>query len=284
MADIIPPDPNVIRANLNAPSANTPFTVREAQFYNDPSTMQVEYGISDAALMGAQAAMGHHAAAPMNPFAGIPTAASRGEFYDAIQIFANESDNFLDPEDANIYGTQGPSAGYHYDNQAKMPLSWVGPHNSSGAPAPLTDVPTSTINPDRPRTVAAGYDGGRQCLTVVFRDGTYYNYYEVSNAMWQNFKRARSKGRFIYTYLDSHPRGVADVSQLTAGARETLYRLSRTGQIKLEGRTGRQVAGGRTGSGKQRYGTKSITNPSQPTGSRGGISRGGGTGRKRGLA
>lgn len=281
---IQPPDPDVIRANLNARNANDPFTMRESLHYNDPNTMQVEYGISDQALAGAQAAMGHHAATPMNPFAGIPTAASRAEFYDAIQIFANESDVFMDPDDAAIYGAAGPSVGYHYDNQAAVPMSWTGPNNSSGAPAPITEVPTSTINPDRPRTVAAGYDPKRYCLTVVFRDGTYYNYYEVSNAMWQNFKRARSKGRFIYTYLDSHPRGVADVSQLTANARETLYRLSRTGQIKKQGLTGKQVAGGRAGSGKQRYGSKTMNNPNQPTGPRGGISRGGGTGRKRGWA
>jgi KTSC domain len=281
---IQPPDPNVIQANLNARNANDPFTMRESLFYNSEQTMQVEYGISDAALTGAQIAMGHSAAAPLTPFSGIPTAASRAEFFDAVQIFANESGNFMDPDDAYLYGNSRPNLGANYQNQYNLPNPYMGPNQTTGAPAPITEVPTSTINPDRPRTVAAGYDPSRRCLTVVFRDGTYYNYYEVTNAMWQNFKRARSKGRFIYTFLDSHPRGVADVSQLTAGARETLYRLSRTGQIKKQGLTGRQVAGGRSGSGKQKYGTKTMTNPNQPTGVRGGVSRGGGTGRKRGWA
>lgn len=284
--DIVPPDPNVIRAQLNAASASTPFTMREHSFYNSEQMMQNEYGLSDEALRGARQAMGDHGngATSANPFAGIPMAASRGEFYEAIQVFANESGNFMNPDDAWLYPAQGPSAGYHYDNQAAVPMPWVGPNNSTGVPAPLTEVPTSTINPDRPRTIAAGYDNSRQCLTVVFRDGTYYNYYNVNNATWQNFKRARSKGRYILTYLDSHPRGVADVSQLNATARESLYRLSRTGQIKRQGTTGTQKATGRKGSGKQRYGTKSNTSPSQPTGQRGGISRGGGTGRKRGSA
>jgi hypothetical protein len=101
--------------------------------------------------------------------------------------------------------------------------------------------------PERPRTIAAGYDKARQCLTVVFRDGTYYNYYEVDGRTWQNFKRAKSKGRFILTYLDSHPRGVANVSSLPSSAREALYRISRTGQIKRSGVTGNQKAGSKRG-------------------------------------
>ena len=40
-------------------------------------------------------------------------------------------------------------------------------------------------------------------MTVIFRDGTFYNYYSVSGLEWTNFKRARSKGRFIRMYLDA---------------------------------------------------------------------------------
>ena len=40
------------------------------------------------------------------------------------------------------------------------------------SPAALTDIPTSSTNVRRPRTVAAGYDEEREVLTVMFRDGT----------------------------------------------------------------------------------------------------------------
>lgn len=245
---IMPPDPNVIQANLSAASASTPFTMRESAFYNSDSTMQVEYGLSDEAYGGALQAMGQDPSAPQaSPFAAIPIAGSRGEFYEAIQIFASESDVFLHPDDAQYYGPQGPAAGYHYQNNAAIPMPWVGPNNQTGAPAPISEVPTSTTNPQRPRTVAAGYDRQRATLTVVFRDGTFYNYYEVDNRTWQNFRRARSKGRYILSYLDSHPRGVADVSTLSQPAREALYRLSRTGQIKTQGVTGKQSATSKRG-------------------------------------
>jgi hypothetical protein len=100
--------------------------------------------------------------------------------------------------------------------------------NPDRVAAPITLVPTSTTDPYRPRTVAAGYDSRTRTLTVLFRqqgradDGQPYNYYEVSNQMWQNFKRARSKGRFIYTYLDSHPRGFAEASAVTEFAKAAL--------------------------------------------------------------
>lgn len=258
---IQPPDPRAILAAMTPSQANAPLTARDAQVLHEPETMRVNYGIAESAYDDA-AAVVHPAV--HSPFTAIPVASSRGEYYEAIQIFAHESDAFMDPDDASLYPTAGPAAGYHYQNLAATPMPWTGPNGATGAPAPISDVPTSTTNPDRPRTVAAGYDKSRRCLTVVFRDGTYYNYYEVTPMQWSNFKRARSKGRFIYTYLDSHPRGVADVSALGSAAREVLYRLSRTGQIKRQGIGAGQSAKSKRG-GRGAYRTGNL----------------GGTGRKR---
>jgi len=79
--------------------------------------------------------------------------------------------------------------------------------NRIGQAAPFTEVPTKTTNPQRPRTTAAGYDPVTRTLTVSFRDGTLWNYYDVTPLEAANFRRAKSKGRFIRLYLDSKPYG-----------------------------------------------------------------------------
>ena len=56
---------------------------------------------------------------------------------------------------------------------------------------------TTSSNPDRPRTTSAGYDSKNQTLTVVFRDGTWWEYREVPPGMWEAFKGAESKGKYL---------------------------------------------------------------------------------------
>lgn len=64
--------------------------------------------------------------------------------------------------------------------------------------------PTNTVNPDRPRTLAAGYDKDSRTLRVRFRDGTPWAYYDVPPRVWRNFKRVQSPGRFINRVLNSY--------------------------------------------------------------------------------
>jgi hypothetical protein len=81
-------------------------------------------------------------------------------------------------------------------------------------------------------------------MTVVFRDGTFYNYYDVSPGEWQVFNSSYSKGKpwlnrgfkggkqeFDGMFI-SKPRGEADVSTIDPAVREQLYRVSRTQQIR----------------------------------------------------
>ena len=107
--------------------------------------------------------------------------------------------------------------------------------------APITDIPTTTSNPERPRTVAAGWEsyehrrvaGGTDdvgVLTVVFRDGTYYNYYDVGRGEWMSFRRSRSKGEFIRIFLDAKRHGDASVGAPAAAVSEIIYRIARTSQ------------------------------------------------------
>jgi hypothetical protein len=59
---------------------------------------------------------------------------------------------------------------------------------------------TPSVNPQRPRTLAAGYDPNEQILTVVFRDGIWWNYYNVPQELWNLFKSSDSPGRFMNSY------------------------------------------------------------------------------------
>jgi KTSC domain len=108
------------------------------------------------------------------------------------------------------------------------------------SPAELTEIPTSSIFPARPRTVAAGYDSSVGKLTVMFRDGTLYNYYGVDRRTWQSFVNARSKGRFIKRNLDGRIRGPAEVGSVPLAHRELMYKVARTTQIIQKGYTGKQ--------------------------------------------
>jgi KTSC domain len=65
--------------------------------------------------------------------------------------------------------------------------------------------PTASIDPKRPRTLAAGYDDRTQTLRIKFRDGDYYTYYNVAPSVWYKFTRASSPGRYINTTLNKHP-------------------------------------------------------------------------------
>lgn len=119
--------------------------------------------------------------------------------------------------------------------------------SSDYGPAPLTDKPTSSSNADRPRTLAAGYqpDPGQTNvpyenrvgkLTVMFRDGTLYNFYEVTPEEWQKFRGQVSKGPMLNRvpvpgFLLSKPHGPADLTNVSASTQEMIRQLARQAQI-----------------------------------------------------
>lgn len=125
--------------------------------------------------------------------------------------------------------------------------------DAAGGDAPAFvqwDVPTSSTNYSRPRTVAAGYDASRQTMTVVFRDGTFYNYYEVTPAEWAAFYASYSKGKpwlnrksksqAVDGLFINKPRGYAgDMSNLDPQIAQALYRVARTQQVKTQPKQGR---------------------------------------------
>lgn len=245
MMSITPPDPSVIRANLESAQANEKFTPSQMRSWNSVTRRKEDYGLDDASYLGARKLMAPQGSSNRrpSPFTAIPDATTRGEHFEAIRVFAEISPSssgwgasYL--TDDMPAGSDQPAEGFRYQNYALHP-------QEGHDPVGLSQVPTSTTNPQRPRTVAAGYDPQRKCLTVVFRDGTYYNYFEVDNRTWENFKRSYSPGKFIYTYLDQKPRGYADASDLPEYARESFYKIARTGQTIRKGVTGDQSYGSR---------------------------------------
>ncbi|CAB4128573.1 KTSC domain containing protein [uncultured Caudovirales phage] len=75
---------------------------------------------------------------------------------------------------------------------------------------------TSSSNPSRPRTLQAGYDYSSGTLTVIFRDGTWWEYKDVPESLWQGFNSAESKGKFMRSSgLDTWgDMGPADVTNM----------------------------------------------------------------------
>lgn len=216
-------------------------------------------------------------------FQGGPIAASKGEFNKATDIMADDSltmDPFYNPTE--------------YDNLAGLPMSMDTMYNKKEgwssrpfyevvdltgdlqvpgelpdtmedtSPADITLIPTSTTNPKRPRTVAAGYDEDEMKLTVVFRDGTFYNYYEVTKTEWTAFKANRSKGAIIAQMLDFKPRGYADVSSLSKKAQQAFYRFSRGSQIHNKGKeAGQTKSAYKTATQRTRATKQTGKNPSK---------------------
>jgi len=153
----------------------------------------------------------------VSPLAGLPVSGSYGDFSYAKTVLDGDWDEYW----------QDSQVGYGYKNLSTASVT----SGKDREPAPISVVPTSSTNPERPRTVAAGYDVSRNVLTVVFRDGTFYNYYNVDPGTWRAFKDAHSKGQFIARYLDYTDRGTANMKKTSIAAREQLYRVARTGQI-----------------------------------------------------
>lgn len=211
----------------------------------------------------------------ISPLAGLPVSASSGDFSFAKGVLGAATGEHGLWDDY----WEDSQAGYDYDNLAGATVTVGGQmYRRPGTAvttgrdrqaAPISLVPTSTINPERPRTVAAGYAPRQRngTLTVVFRDGTFYNYYEVDEQTWVAFKAAHSKGRFIASVLDYQPRGTANMTKSAVHAREQLYRVARSGQLVNNGQPELQFdrsLAPRVNPTKSRSRSTSVSKPSTP--------------------
>jgi hypothetical protein len=157
----------------------------------------------------------------------------------------NVSDEFYDPRDAAYYSSLDTDRVYAPVQEA----------------AALSDIPTSSSNFARPRTVAAGWKRNKEdpnagTLTVVFRDGTLWNYYDVPVDVWARFYAAYSKGPMLNKtpnegeLVANYSNGPASID-LADESMRALYRIARTSQLMYKG-TGGAQSRGTPGSAKSR--------------------------------
>lgn len=112
-------------------------------------------------------------------------------------------------------------------------------------PSKLSLKGTSTSDPLRPRTVAAGYDPRTQVMTVVFRDGTWWNYYDVPEDIWEGFEQADSKGQYLKeSGLDTwDSMGPANMGALRPNQRAMLNWVAKQSATVQKASGGRQSYG-----------------------------------------
>jgi hypothetical protein len=87
-----------------------------------------------------------------------------------------------------------------------------------------------TINPPRPRAKKIAYSREAQKLVIKFRDGTWWEYNDVSSEIWLGLKQSGSTGRYLRASgLDNwHDMGPATLDDMSPGAKE---RISQAAQI-----------------------------------------------------
>lgn len=175
----------------------------------------------------------------------------------SVNRFAEEQNMFdvIKRGEADQFGPRRPRIkgydptkpiGAQYANNSPMPIDFQGTRRggvyASGEAVntgyvdftgdeDLVQDPTTSTDVNRPRTVAAAYSPDEEKLTVVFRDNTYYNYYEVTETEWKEFKKEYSKGRYILEKLNSKPRGAATMGDVPEELLKYAYLSSRANQV-----------------------------------------------------
>jgi len=173
-----------------------------------------------------------------------------------VRQLSGEPDEFYDengvPYEAGYTADYYLRSGYETPERTQGKRSGWTYKGTPAAASALADIPTSTTNWRRPRTVAAGYDYNPETdtgvITVVFRDGTFYNYYDVPPSVWIQFHDSFSKGPMLNRKtknggqamdgkLLAYKHGPADMSNLSPTAQEFIYKVARTAQIYHRNKT-----------------------------------------------
>jgi hypothetical protein len=156
--------------------------------------------------------------------------------YDSAELVRLQS-IFSASQAASPVDYDGPGYNPYEEEDYEEPQRNGAADFSDQSPARLTDVPTSSTNVKKPRTVAAGYDPSRGVLTVMFRDGTLWNYYQISKDEWIKFHASISKGNpYINRSFLAKPQGLADLGGITDDFLSQLQLMARVSQFRYKSR------------------------------------------------
>lgn len=124
---------------------------------------------------------------PEELYSVMQSTQKQNNFDRQLQRYLDDPDNYEDPREY-------PEEDY-YDDPAQVRTPQEDIDKQTKARFSLSS--TSTTNPEKPRTLSAGYDEEKYILTVQFRDGSLWNYYDVPPEMWNEFRSVDSKGRYL---------------------------------------------------------------------------------------
>lgn len=112
-------------------------------------------------------------------------------------FFGEERDPEYDPA-GEVFGAETGRARRAIQAEDLDEISW-----DPGRAYP--QIQTRSSNPERPRTIAAGYDPKNAILRVTFRNGVTYEYLGPSPRQWSTFQRVPSPGKYINSVLEQYP-------------------------------------------------------------------------------
>lgn len=112
-------------------------------------------------------------------------------------FFGEEKGDDYDPA-GEVFGAQTGRARRAIEAESLDDIHW----DPSRA---YPQMQTRSTNPERPRTIAAGYDPKNAILRVTFRNGITYEYLGPSPRQWSAFQKAPSPGKYINTVLEQYP-------------------------------------------------------------------------------
>jgi len=148
------------------------------------------------------------------------------------------------------------------EEQGRYDVTDLDPEESEldDSPARIRIYVTSTKNPSKPRTLRAGYDYKTGTMTVVFPDGTFWNYYRITEIEWNSFKSAPSKGEWLHVNgFNNKPHGIgegmmgkANIHDLSTNMIRSLG-ASKEAQIAMHGKQSSRLGGPRVQAALQRH-------------------------------
>jgi hypothetical protein len=168
------------------------------------------------------------------------------------QLYGDRADAFLGVQET-------PKTPDWYESPQYTGSATIGDIGAAydSSPVELTERPTSSSDATRPRTLAAGYQlyvgqgkvdytERKGKLTVMFRDGTLYNFYDVSPSEWLTFKGSLSKGPLLNKdpipgQLLRHPHGPADLTNVPESVQRSIARSARVAQMVYTSKSRRIV-------------------------------------------